>query len=893
MTSLLPPALAEAILQRSIRDREWRDGVCGDLREEFVACARRDGPARARRWYWRQAIGLGARFAVGRLLPSATPRRWRPHDVDLESGRGWTLPRDIAYAWRAVVHRPGVSLTIVGTLALALAANATVFSLADALYFRPFRFPGVERLVIVSSAPDDPASDRSSVAPADYRDWTRESTTLTDFAAADFWDPNMSGVHEPEQIPGFRVTPAFFRAVGAQPIIGRTFADEEAVAGADRRVVLSHGLWARRFGSDPSILGRTIRFDGEPYEVVGVTRPGISLPYGAEVWAPLTYSEEEWTERGRGWLLVVGRLADGQSLESARAEMAAIVERQRQAFPGTNARRELTVVSFTRGLADGFAAPIIAIWQAAALLLLGIAGANVANLLLARGAERQQEFAVRLALGAGRWRIARQMLFEGAWLACAAVLVAIPLSVAGTEALRRGMPPAIHRWVPGLDFIRVDFSLLAVSIALGVLATLLFSWLPALQASRAAVSDTLRQGGRTLAGGGSRGWLGAGLAAGQVALALALVVGAVLVLGGLDRVVNGALGFDRQHAMTAQLALTTRAYDEAERRRQFIDEVMDRLRGIPAVETLAASSGLPYTGGFATRPIYPEGVDLTEAEVQQARTWRVTPDYFEAMGIPLVEGRGFTTADRQETTAVAVVSQAFADRYWPGESPIGRRFRAAADGPWLEIVGTAGDVVQDMLLQRGRPSFYRPFAQETPFNIAFIVRTGGHPRDLAGELRRAIAAADPDLPVRSLLSMEEVIAERAAGISHLARALAAMSAVALLLALLGIYSLMAYLASRRTQEFGVRMALGATGWQVARLSLRQAASVTVSGMVVGLGLAVALVRVMASSMFGLVSLDLTQVAAIMATLGVTVMIAGWLPARRSARLEPVEALRNE
>ena len=886
-----PPPLAERILRLTIRDSEWREAVSGDLREEFAEAVGRHGLPAARASYWRHALGLAARFAAGRLVPGVTPRRWKPRDVDLEPARSWTVLSDVAHAGRAVVQRPGISAAIVGTLALALAANATIFSLADALYLRPFRFAGADRLVIVSSAPDnDPGADHSSVAPADFRDWERESTTLTTFAAAAFWDPNMSGMENPEQVPGFRVSPTFFSAIGAETLFGRTFSDLEAVPGSNR-VVLSHGLWARRFGSDPAIVGRSIRFDGEPYEVVGVMRPGTALPYGAEVWAPLAYSDEEWAERARGGLLVMARLADGQSIGAARTEMGAIVERQRRAHPDTNARRGITVVTITRGLADGFAAPLLAIWQAAAMLLLAIACANIANLLLARGAERQQEFAVRLALGAGRWRIARQLLFEGMWLALAALVVTIPLAMAGAEATRRSLPPGIYRWVPGIDFIRVDFAALGMAMALGMVAMLFFSWLPAVQASRAAVSDTLRQGGRTISGGRSRGWMGVGLASGQVALALALVVGSGLVLGGVDRAVNGVLGFEKQHLMTAQLRLTTPAYEAPERRRQFVDRVLDRLRGIPAVETLAVASSLPYTAGSVTRPIHPEGIELTDAEVRPARSMSVSPDYFDALRVPLLEGRGFTAVDREDTLPVAIVSRAFADRYWPEASPVGRRFRIAADGPWLEVVGVSGDVVQDLLLDRGSPTFYRPVAQQTPFATTFVVRTSANPLDLSGELRRAIAAADPDQPVLELRSMDQVVADRAGGIMSFARLLAVMGAVALLLALMGIYSLMAYAASRRTQEFGVRMALGATRWQVVRLSLRQAAIVTACGLVAGAGLAVGLSRVMSSATFGLVSVDVVSIALMTAALGATVMAAGWLPARRAARLEPTEALR--
>ncbi len=891
-----PPGLAERLLRLTIRDPEWGEAVSGDLREEFAGIAQRYGLATAKRWYWRQALGLSARFVAGRVVPAAAPRRWQVRDADLEPRRSWTLMRDAVYAWRAITHRPGVSAVIVSTLALALAANATVFNLVDALYLRPFRFPGVDRLVIVSSSPDHGAeTDYNSVAPADFRDWLRESTTIPLLAAATFWDPNMSGVDEPEQVPGFLVSPAFFRAIGAEPIIGRTFLDEEAVPGNDRRVVVSHGLWTRRFGADPSLVGRTIRFDGEPYEVVGIMPPGLALPYGAQAWAPLAYTEPQWTERGRGGLLVVGRLAEGQTLGSARAEMTSIVERQRREYPETNARRDLTVVTFTRALSDGYAAPLLAIWQAAAILLLAIACANIANLLLARGAERNQEFAVRLALGAGRWRIARQLLFEGAWLALLAIVVTVPLAMAGAEATRRGMPPGIHRWVPGIDFIRFDVSALAVMAGLGVMATLVFSWLPAVQASRAAVSQSLRDGGRSIAAGRSRGWMGTGLVVGQVALAVCLVVGAGLVLGGVDRAVNGALGFERRNVLTAEMRLDGPAYAEPEQRRQFVDRVFDRLRGMPAVESLAAASALPYSpgGGVLSRPIYPEGLELTESDVRSARLHRVTPGYFEVLRIPIVDGRRFTEADRPGALTVAIVSRNFGERYWPGQSPIGRRFRTAADGPWLEIVGVAGDIVQDMLVAREWPAFYTPAAQDPTFGTAFAIRTGTDPLAVSGELRRAIAAVDPDLPLLQLRSLEQVVSERAGGITHLARVLALMSGIALVLALMGIYSLMAYAAARRTQEFGVRMALGATRWQVIRLSLGHVAGVTALGLAFGTVLAVGLNRVMSSTLFGLVSFDAGAIVLMTAAIGVTAVLAGWLPARRAADMDPTAALRME
>jgi predicted permease len=889
----LPP-LAESLLRRSILDAEWRESVTGDLREEFAEQLRQTGPVAARRWYWRQAIGLSLRFATSRLVPSMRPpRRWAVPELATDGRSRWAWLNDGRYALRALRHRPALSGAIVVTLALALAANAAIFTLADALYLRPFRFAGVDRLVVVASAPErDPLADRSSVAPADYRDWVRESTTLTDFAAADFWDPSLSEVDQPEQLAGFRVSAGFFRALKTEPLLGRTFLDEEASPGRDRKVVLSHAIWTRRFGADPSLVGRTIRLNGESHEVVGVMRPGPSVPFGAELWAPLAYTEGEWLERRRGWLLVLARLAGGQSIGTARAEMTAIVARQRQQFPDTHATREVSVVSFTRGLSDAGAGPFLAIWQAAAALLLLIACANIANLLMARGTERQHEFAVRLALGARRWRLAMQVLIEGAWLAVFSIALALPLAALGVEGLRRGLPTSVLRWVAGYEFLRLDLTVLLMTALLGACATLFFSLLPALQASGAAVSDTLRQGGRTSTVGRGRRWLGTALAAGQVALTLALIVASALILGAVDGAVNGVLGFDKRQVMTARLTLPDRPYAEQERRRQFVARVLERLQGIPAVESLGSVSFLPYAGASSSRTIYPEGVQLTPAEVRQADLQRATPGYFETMRIPLLDGRGLTDADQADGRAVAVVSRSFADRYWPGRSPLGRRFRTAEDAPWLEVVGVSGDIMHDWFMNQRRPTFYRPVTQDAGLHFAIVVRTTGNPLDLAGELRRAVTAADADQPILELRSMEQVVADKVGGIVYLARALAVMGGIALVLALMGVYSLIAYLAARRTQEFGVRMALGATRWQVIRLNVRQALVITGLGLAMGMAIAIVLGRVMASALFGLVSLEVLPIAAMVVVLGFTALVAGFLPARRAASLDPTVALRT-
>lgn len=893
-TPLAPPPAAERLVRAAIRDPEWRDAVAGDLREEFLALVRRRGGGAARRWYWSQALRLTGRFALSRLVPAAAPsRRFTVADADTPgAGVGWT--RECRHAWRALTRRPALSTVIVVTLGVSLAANATIFNLTDALYLRPFRFPGAERAVVVASAAErDPLADRSSVSPADFRDWSEHSRALTNMAAADFWDPNLSEIDEPEQLSGFRVSPSFFRALGVEPMLGRGFTDAEGEPGHDRRVLVSHDLWTGRFGADPSLVGRSLRLDGEPYEVIGIMPPGIKVPYGAKVWAPLAMTGVEWQERRRGWLLVVGRLADSASLQDASAEMTTLVGRQGRDYPETNAKREVTVQTLTRGLGDAGAGPFLMIWQAAALLLLFIACANIANLLLARGAERQAEFAIRLALGASRRRLAAQVLIEGGWLALAAVGLSLPLAVAGVAATRQALPSSVLRWVAGYEFLAVDVSVLAVTGLLAVVATLLFSLLPALNAAGAAVSDSLRQGARTVIAGHNRQWARMGLASAQVALTVALIVAAGLITGAVDNAVNGTLGFDKRQVMTARLTLPDRPYADAEKRRRFIASVLDRVRTLPAVESAGMVSELPYAGSSTGRSIYPEGVELTPAEVRSADFRRVAPGYFETLRLPLVEGRLPDDHDRSASRAVAVVSRDMADRYWPGASALGRRFKTAPDGPWIEVVGVVGDIKHDWFMNQRRPTFYRPAAQDAPFGMAFVVRTIGEPLDVAGELRRAVAAADPDQPILRLASMETVVADKAGGITYLAQALSAMSGIALLLSLMGVYSLMAFLVTRRTQEIGVRMALGASRWQVIRLTAGQAVVITVTGVTLGTGLALGVGRLMESVLFGLVSMDLARVAVMVVALATVALAAGVIPARRAATLDPTVALRAD
>ncbi len=894
--STRPPRLAERLLGASVSDREWRESILGDLREEYLSTRQQRGAGFARRWYWVQAFAIGTREVGARW------RRPRPHagslgrSADLESRAGWFagLSRDFRHAWRAVARRPGTSLVIVATLALALATNATSFAIMDAIVLRPFRFPDIDRLVMVASS-DLQADlfDRESVSPADFRDWRREARSITHLSAAEWWDANLSGIDTPEQVAGFRVTADFFDALGRRPVIGRPFLPSEETPGNHRRAILGHALWTRLFANDPTIVGKTVRIDGEPYEVVGVAPEGFAIPDGAQLWSPLAYTPEQWNERRNRYLTTVARLAEGATLQDARAELGAMAERQRREHPETNARVPNAVVTFTAGMSDPGAAPFMSVMLAASVLLLLIACANIANLLLARGAERGQEFAMRLALGASRARLALQLVIEGALLSSMAIVLAVPLAWLGLGLSRASIPPSVIRFVPGWAYLDISPVVFWSSAAFGLLATLLFALIPAIQTVRADVADTLRPGARTMTAPRQRHWLRNSLAAAQVALTLALLFGSGLILTAANRAVNGAFGFDKRDLLVARLVLPERPYADADRRRQFIEGVLERVRAIPAVTSASMVSNLPYGGSSASREFWIDGVTLQPGEVRRAAYRPATPDYLATMKIPLLSGRGFNDGDRPDTIPVAIISQIVADRYFNDPNPIGRQFRVTRDGPLITVIGVCGDIIHDWFQQRRDPTVYRPLAQDAPYAHAFVLRTIGDPLSVASDLRRAVYAVDSDQPILDLQTMDKRVEDSSAGLTFVANALGVVALIALALAVMGLYSLMAYMVSRRTQELGVRMALGATKWQIIGLASGQGVRITIAGLVLGGLAAIGIGRLLESVLFGVVSTSATQLSLLALLVAGVSLLASYLPARRTAHLDPTLALRAE
>jgi putative ABC transport system permease protein len=558
-----PPRLATRALEALIGARGWRETVLGDLHEEYVAraCSRRVlAGARADGWYWLQAAAIGARYGAARVFAARGA-----HNPGSEPRRGDSLMRTIGlelrYALRMLVKRRALSALVVLTLALGLGANAVIFEAIDALVLRPFTIPDIDRLVMVSETGTDVGTDiRESVSPANFIDWKQSARSLDCLAAFEWWSVNFAGGNEPERVAGFRVTEGFFETLGVQAALGRTFTADEATPGRDRSVVISHALWQRRFGGDPSLIGRIVLIDAEPYEVVGIAPRGFNFPMGTDLWGPLGFDAATAGRRTSRYLSVIGRLAPGRTLDDAKAEIAVIASQLERQFPEANKDHGARAWTLVAGMRDQGLGPILALWQASAAFVLLIACANIANLLLTLGAERQRELAVRLAIGASRARLVREQLIESVVMAAAAVPLALAFAWLGVRLIRINMPPRIMRFVDGWQSLDVDGRLVVFTGLLALGTAIVFGTLPALHASRPQLTDALKDGGRGSTAGRQRQRLRRTLVVAEIALALPLLVASALGAIGAQRFINGPQGYDPDGLLTMRVGLPEARY---------------------------------------------------------------------------------------------------------------------------------------------------------------------------------------------------------------------------------------------------------------------------------------------------------------------------------------------
>lgn len=805
-----------------------------------------------------------------------------------------SLVTETRRAVRTLVKRPALSALVILTLALGLGANATIFELVDALLLRPFTIPQIDRLVMVAETePGNALDTRETVSPANYLDWKKQTDVFEHLAAFEWWDVNLAGPDEAERVSGFFVTANFFPALGVQAALGRTFAADEETRGNHRRAVLSHDLWQRRFGGDRGILGTAVMLDAEQFEIIGIAPEGFAFPMGADIWAPLAFDFKTAARRDARNLTVVGRLAPGRSLDDARVQIAVVAERLEQQYQEANKNRGARVLTLVQGMRDEGLGPIVLLWQASAAFVLLIACANIANLLLARGAERQREIAVRAALGASRGRIIREMLIESTVLALAAVPVALAVAWAGIQLIRVNLPPRLVRFVAGWQTMDVDGRLIAFTGLLAVATAIIFGPLPAWRAARPGLTESLKDGGRGSSAGRQRQRLRHALVIAEIALALPLLVASGLSTLGAHRFLNGSQGYEPEGLLSMRAVLPDAKYAEPGARLQFVDALHNRLAALPGVRAVGVSNVLPASGNNSSRALEIEGQPNADAaNPPLVDHWLVRPEFLATMQIPLLKGRGFTPADTADSQPIAMITKAAADRHFPGSDPVGRRIKIGTS-PWLTVVGVSGDVIHDWFGRRNYPTVYRPYSQAPSSCLAIAVRADGDLAGLIPAVRGAVRSVDAAQPLFDVMPMQQAVQERTIGLQYVAAIMGIFGALALVLAVVGVYSLMAFIVTQRTHEIGVRIALGANRRDVLRLTVGQAARMTAVGVVLGLLLSAALSRGLEAALVGVISSDIRVSLGFAAVLIAAAVTAGYVPARRATAIDPIVALRAD
>jgi predicted permease len=804
-----------------------------------------------------------------------------------------TLLQDLRYAVRQLRKSPGFTLAAVLTLSIGIGANTAIFSSMDAVVLRPLAVPQMDRVVTVAEQQD--RGSYQQVALANYEDWARQSRSFEDLAVRWRADMSLTGAGDAAHIQAAFTSANFFTVLRTNPFLGRVFGESESAPGRDVVVVLNYGFWQRRFGADPRVLGRKIELDQREYTVVGVMPKTLQYPSEADVFIPFAPTAEQMADRAKHDYLVVGRLLPGVTVKQAQAEMATVATHLAEAYPATNQGRTVHVEPLLDGINGEFTPLYYRLVMGATLFVLLVVCANVANLQFARGIARRPEIAMRTALGAGRFRLARQLLTENILLGVIGAAGGIVCAAIYLHLTLIAMPERVARYMAGWSNISLNGRALTFSILLAVTAGVVAGFAPALQALRVNLVDQLKAGSRTSAGSGRGRRLKSIFAIAQVSLAVALVIGAALISKGMVNMMHLADVYEPARLLTFNVTLPEARYNTLQKRAAWYNDGLEKLRRLPGV-TNAETGALPYSDmawmdncSIENRPVAP-------GKFQSSLHIFVSEGYFSSFHIGMVEGRAFNSSDTMTSLPVAVVSRKFVDRYFPGQNPIGKRIRMGDNRnnePWLTIVGVAEDTHYSMWFPEIQPAVYVNQAQLPPHFTTYSVTTGGNPAALAPAARKALAAIDPALPLDVVMPYDQFLGESLLGLKYVAVMLAVDAGIALLLSAIGIFGVMANLVGERTREIGVRLAVGASREDVLRMILRRAGLLTAIGVGTGLVMAFGLARGSAYLIRGVRPDDPIVFCAITILISLIAMASSWVPARRAARIEPMVALHDE
>ena len=797
--------------------------------------------------------------------------------------------QDLRYGLRMLLKNPGFTLVAVITLVLGIGANTAIFSVVNTVLLRPLPYHEPERLTQIWEKKLD--GGNNVVSPDNFLDWQDQAKSFEGMSIYDAWFPAISTTGKTEQIVGISASPNFFSLLGVTPQLGRTFAPEEEKSGQDRVVVITHSFWQNRLGGNANVIGEKLTLDQSSYTVIGVLGPGFrpfSLIFDQQpvIFRPFDVKTVA-NQRAAHFLSAIGRLKTDVNLQQAQAEMTAIARQLEDAYPVTNRDWGVSLVPLHQEMTGGIS-PILLILQGTVAFVLLIACVNVANLLLSRVVAREKEIAVRMALGAGRWRIIRQLLIESASLAITGGAFGLLLARWAVDLLVSMAPPDI----PRREDIGVDVGALGFTFLVSLLTAIFFGLLPALQATRANLTDALKEGSRS---GFRRQRLRGVLVVAEIALALVLLVGSGLLLHSLIRLNNVNPGFDTENLLTMRVWVPAPEARNAQQIVNFYQQILDRLEMLPGAKSAALTSSVPFVGSYSWSTNFEVEGQPVEPGREPMAGWRlVSPAYFQTMGIPLRAGRAFTDRDTLGSIGVTIINESFARQYIPNVDPIGRTIipKWRPERP-RQIVGVVSDFKHRGLARDAAPEIYVPYTQQTWSSMALVVRTNAETEKVQVPVQKAIWEVDQSAPISLIVTMKQILGDQLSHSRFTTLLLGIFSALALVMATVGIYGVISYGVSRRTHEIGIRMALGSQRLDVLRMVIWQGMRLTLAGVVLGLAAALALTRVIQSLLFEVSSTDPATFGALALLLVGVAFIACYIPARRATKVDPLTALRHE